>query len=863
MRSSRGGFVVCALLFVSMTVSASSAFANVCASTIYFANGILNTPEDADDNRAALQELVNQRVLELSPAIPCSLVVSISYNPTSNAFLDLFESFVQLSSDPNPAELFWRMARGLVASSALFALAELAATINMELDLGDQVDSYKATIARGSPIVLVGHSQGNLFANEAFVRLGSPLRETFRIVPVATPAGYVAGQSAPYTYTTVFGDFISEWPAALESNISNDFTCVSKSVCHKFDSYLMGWRSGRRIANHVLDLNDPPQAILKIQQSGSTQGIGNGGALTLKVTSGQSATVSFSSSDSVDVDGFFRTGSVTWTVGGLTLINQDDFALPLPVGKYEVTLSVIDDLGAESRSSASVIVEAISTPPPQPPVPSQYSIIDLGALPGVEGTSSAWGINNFGTVVGESRGTKVWSYSGCGGASATMPFVWTAEGGMQPLGPPPLLNLFGSLVEPCGGGARAINDDGTIVGYLDYGFAGNGRPFIWTAAAGMQLIPGVDAPGGATAVNDTGQVVGSVASTAFRWSPSKVELLGLPLQYTAAFAINSRGEVAGTAGIESCGTGRPVLWDSAGQLREIDMTAALSNLPPIFRVCSGQLLGINDQLDAVGSVRFIFESGDAVTVALKYSPTTNSAKRLDESPSGLSGESEASDINNQGLVVGRKDGQAFVWTEQTGFKELGAMLGSLGADWTLSSATALNDKGQVVGAGLHEGRSRAFLMTPKPMSGVFWNVINSPGTDFYGGINEMHWTAQQSGAVVMFSSYAGRQISAAEDSVRFELWNFADGVGYTTPKDCVSAAQDFNAWGIAAVVPAANYFSVFVSGTDCNVIAGQTYGWRTRINGALEIQRVFVMGDYRNGSSVLNGELIVSGVAAP
>ena len=152
------------------------------------------------------------------------------------------------------------------------------------------------------------------------------------------------------------------------------------------------------------------------------------------------------------------------------------------------------------------------------------------------------------------------------------------------------------------------------------------------------------------------------------------------------------------------------------------------------------------------------------------------------------------------------------------------------------------------------------LLAPNATIGVFWNVINSPGSDYYGGINEIHWTAQQSGTVKIFSSYAGRQISSAGDSVQFELWNFSDLVGFTTPKDCVSVIQDFNAWGIAAEVPSANHFTVAVSGTDCDVIATQKYGWRTSINGALEIQRVYVMGDYNNGAFILAGEMIVSGV---
>jgi hypothetical protein len=37
-----------------------------------------------------------------------------------------------------------------------------------------------------------------------------------------------------------------------------------------------------------------------------------------------------------------------------------------------------------------------------------------------------------------------------------------------------------------------------------------------------------------------------------------------------------------------------------------------------------------------------------------------------------------------------------------------------GAGWTNISASAINNLGQIVGTGIHNGQSRAFLMTPLP-----------------------------------------------------------------------------------------------------------------------------------------------------
>jgi uncharacterized membrane protein len=64
------------------------------------------------------------------------------------------------------------------------------------------------------------------------------------------------------------------------------------------------------------------------------------------------------------------------------------------------------------------------------------------------------------------------------------------------------------------------------------------------------------------------------------------------------------------------------------------------------------------------------------------------------------------DVGPRRLVIWR-DGGVF---------ELPSLLDASGAGWTLSSASAINSSGQIVGTGLHNGQARAFLMTPVPGS---------------------------------------------------------------------------------------------------------------------------------------------------
>jgi hypothetical protein len=45
-----------------------------------------------------------------------------------------------------------------------------------------------------------------------------------------------------------------------------------------------------------------------------------------------------------------------------------------------------------------------------------------------------------------------------------------------------------------------------------------------------------------------------------------------------------------------------------------------------------------------------------------------------------------------------------------------------GSGWLLGAAYAINDRGQIVGVGTHNGQDRAFLLTPVPEPGT-WAML--------------------------------------------------------------------------------------------------------------------------------------------
>jgi probable HAF family extracellular repeat protein len=121
---------------------------------------------------------------------------------------------------------------------------------------------------------------------------------------------------------------------------------------------------------------------------------------------------------------------------------------------------------------------------------------------------------------------------------------------------------------------------------------------------------------------------------------------------SSARAVNNKGQVVGRSS-DSAGTPRGFLWD-LGRMRELGTVA-----------------------------------GDAA--------------------------SEALDVNDASDVVGRSGSADWTTTRAVLWRggvaiDLTALAGA--ADWILTNATAINDLGQIAGVGMHNGRMRAFLLTP-------------------------------------------------------------------------------------------------------------------------------------------------------
>ena len=355
---------------------------------------------------------------------------------------------------------------------------------------------------------------------------------------------------------------------------------------------------------------------------------------------------------------------------------------------------MISARGVTRAAAVAAVVLAVSASAALSAV--QYTVTDLGTLGGW--MSDARGINSAGQVVGEFRDDAgddhafLWQNGGItdlgtlGGGSYGMQgvdsaraindsrqvvgvahgadqvghaFIWR-NGLMSPLGElPGVSNLVGHIASM----ANAINSNGQAAGYASAP-AGPGwwrqYPVMWNNGEMVDLSPAF--PGGlgtyaeATDINDSGQVVGyplpPPGAHGFLWQNGVVTDLGaLPGgNQSYAFAVNNAGQVVGYSWAYD-GPYHAFLWEDG-------LMSPLALLP-----------------------------GGSGTIA--------------------------NDINNLGQIVGHDVSHRAVMWEDGAISDLNDLIPA-GSGWTLRSARGINDLGQIVGWGIINGNSHAFLLTPVP-----------------------------------------------------------------------------------------------------------------------------------------------------
>ena len=315
---------------------------------------------------------------------------------------------------------------------------------------------------------------------------------------------------------------------------------------------------------------------------------------------------------------------------------------------------------------------------------TQYTITDLGSLDG--SWSVALGINASGQVVGYASTAMGYERA----------FLWE-NGVMQDLG------SLGDTRSRAAG----INASGQVVGMADA--ASGGHPVLWQNGVIHDLGP----VGNAWGINASGQVAGwmqtaSVSCHAYLWENGVMHDLGtLGGTLSRAYDINASGQVVGWAETATADH-RAFLWGDG----------AIEDLGTLGGTAS-EALGINISGRVVGQAQIATGEWHAfLWIDDNDNGQSDPGEMQDLGTLGVVPHSRALSINASAQVVGytysapEDQQQAFLW-ENGVIHELDSLIPS-GSGWVLNYAAEINDLGQIVGYGYHNGQKRAFLLTPIP-----------------------------------------------------------------------------------------------------------------------------------------------------
>jgi|GEM_PF-3163649 len=355
-----------------------------------------------------------------------------------------------------------------------------------------------------------------------------------------------------------------------------------------------------------------------------------------------------------------------------------------------------------------------------------YTVTDLGYIGGTPKATNPEGVNNNGQAVG---------YSYVNGSSVYNAFLF--EGG-------PLIDL-GALINNGFSIGTGINDFGDISGY---GTLANGGTHAFLITNGTMTDIGT-LPGGSTsaanAVNNQGQVVGysstpNSGQKAFLFANGTMTDIGALNDFgvtgggiSVAYAINNKGQIAGSSynfDHSANGFSTHAFLFSNGTMKDLGGINALGHgVNENGTVVGGSTVqdGTSHaaRFDGVGS---FFDLGNLMCVS--EDPITL-GQFISISCQNGTGNSAAYSINSFNQIVGFSDTQtpnlehAFVVINGT-MRDLNWYIPA-NSGWVLQTATSINEAGQIVGNGTHNGVRAGYLLTPNCASDASASVSVTRG----------------------------------------------------------------------------------------------------------------------------------------
>ena len=280
--------------------------------------------------------------------------------------------------------------------------------------------------------------------------------------------------------------------------------------------------------------------------------------------------------------------------------------------------------------------------------------------------------------------------------------------------------------------------------------------WYWTTGTRMvDMTSLVGSGGAATGINASGQIVGSDNAGGFAYTiGGTVTPLTLPSGAGGLFGmgtVNNSGQAIATYFMGIWPTALPLIWhvgDGTDTSIGNGITLGTGGVNGVAINNSGWVAGyapLGSSLEAEGyngstwtdlgnfgvmsHALAIDANGDIVGFSSNstgvfpfFAPRVGSGwgTMVNLGLNGSNTTSRAWGINDNGLIVGNENGTAYEWSTTPGSGvALPTLVNNLGG-WTLASATAVDDAGDIVGYGTDpSGQGVAFLLTPVPEPSTF------------------------------------------------------------------------------------------------------------------------------------------------
>lgn len=232
--------VLAVFLFACPAKVSSLDFCSEAKTTsVYFVNGIWTTKSEAEKIRIVIEENYNQTLKNLYPNQ--TFEFKVAYNYHIDKVRDVIEVITQKITEINrPAvsqispEVYLAMYmlledfKGIMptgADSLILTIEEaLAAHMTAEVNSSTLIQKYEADLLEGKRVLLIPHSQGNMFASNAMQALSGEFGESIGMIGVASPAAHLYGEHSSY-YTAKDDRVINllrNLFVVLEANVDND-----------------------------------------------------------------------------------------------------------------------------------------------------------------------------------------------------------------------------------------------------------------------------------------------------------------------------------------------------------------------------------------------------------------------------------------------------------------------------------------------------------------------------------------------------------------------------------------------------------------------------------------------------------------